>query len=236
MRILGDTIKTLSTQMNDQRKDREYSRWTRPMWLEYVNEGLSEIGAYRPDAFAASVEIPLVSGTMQTLPEGAQTLVSIEDNGEGVAARESDAIVASAFATYNACPSKVQMVNGRAVYGVKSFAINSLNPRAFMVSPPVPATVPVTITATVQNAAPLYTLADWNEPIAIADKYYNNLLDFATARAYAFDTESQVSLTESKKLFSLFYQTMGAKYKIDSAYGSGYYGGQVGTGDPRARI
>lgn len=236
MRSIGEIIKHQSGQMNDQQWQREYARWTRPMWLEYMNEGLAEIGAYRPEAFSAIVPIPLVTGSTQALPAGVSGLTGITDNGSGLAAREASAALAEAFSAYAVCKPYVKYVNGAPVYSVSSYYADTRNARAFYVQPPVPAWASITIQASVNKDAPQYTLADWNTTPDIDSKFYNNLLDFMQARAYGLDSESAVSLSESKKLFSLFYQAMGVKYKIDSAYKSGYYLGQIGEGDPRARV
>lgn len=237
MRSIGEIIKHQSGQMNDQQWQREYARWTRPMWLEYMNEGLAEIGAYRPEAFSDIVPLTLVAGSAQTLPAGVSGLVSIVDNGQGVPAREASAALGEAFSNYAICPAPIKYKDGAPVYGVSSYYADTRNAKAFFVQAPVPAwAAGITIKASVNKDAPQYTLADWNNVPEIDSKFYNNLLDFMMARAYGLDSESSVSLSESKKLFSLFYQAMGVKYKIDSAYKSGYYLGQIGDGDPRARV
>lgn len=234
MDTIGKIITHLSRQMNDQRANKKFVRWTRQDWMDYMNRGLTEIGAYRPDAFAASTTIPLVAGSAQRAPDGV-VVDAFGPDKNGLSPVVADTEAYRAFSTYAKCTYKPKVVNGQIVYSVKSVVIDEANPQIFYVSPPVPAGVTTTIDAKTVGEPPQYTLADWNKPVGIASKYLNNLCDYMTALAYKLDSESQVSQAAAARIFSLFYQTMGAKYKIDAAHNSGYYKGELGTGDPRAR-
>lgn len=235
MNTVGKIIEHVSGQLNDQGFKLEYTRWTRPKQLEYMNEALKEIGAYRPDAFSAIRSLTLVTGTKQSVGEYV-TLKNIS-NADGSPTHESDANLLKAFAAYDYCTVKPQFDrSGSPVYFVKSFAVDNLDPKTFYVSPPVPSGISPVITATVIGKPPELTLADWNKPLEMEDKYYNNLIDFMMARAYELDSESANSQGNSQRFMTRFYQAMGVKYKVDSAVKSGFYKGEVGTGDPRARM
>lgn len=234
MQTVGQIATHVSRQMNDQRRGKEFTRWTRTDMLGYLNQGLKEIGAYRPEAYAVTVALALVSGIKQTVPDGGK-LRGFAPGAQGNTAHSSDDRLMKAFGAYATCPPRIVMRNGKVVYAVKTFAVDSIDPKTFYVSPPVPAGLTISVQAQVDGTTPEYTLADWNKPVTIVDSFYNNLVDFMMAQAYKMDTESQVSAAASQRLLQLFYQVMGVKYKIDSARNSGYYMGELGTGDPRAK-
>lgn len=233
MNTVGHICLHVSHQMNDQRAHAQYTRWTRSMLVEYLNQGLKEIATYKPDAFARTLDLTLVAGRAQTLPEG----VSLRGFGAGTDGRlahESDDSLLKSFTGFAPCPPRPKMKNGRLDYSIKSFSVDNADPNIFYVSPPVPLGANLTVKANVDGSSEEYTLADWDETVAISDKYYNNLLTYMEAMAYGVDTESQVSLNEKARLLGLFYQTMGVKYKVEAARNSGYENGRVGTGDPRS--
>lgn len=234
MNTIGKIIEHVSGQLNDQGFKLEYIRWTREKQLEYMNQGLKEIAAYRPDAFTATQNITLVPGVKQSI-SAFKALQDLHDD-KGIPIHHGDASLLKAFMPYDYCVPKVQFKNGAPVYRVKSFAVSPTDSKVFYVSPPVPRGVNPVITATLIGDAPELTLQDWDKPLEMDDKYYNNLLDFMQARAYELDSESPNSRANSQMYFSRFYQAMGIKYKVDSAVKSGYYKGEVGSGDPRARL
>lgn len=235
MNTVGQTCTHVSRQLSDQHKNKEFIRWNRSDLLEYLNEAHLEVGAYRPEAFTAEQTIALVAGSKQKLPNGG-VLQSIVRNENGVPPHKADDKLMKAFGAYAVCPPRPRFVNGSVEYEVKTYAIDSDDTHIFYVSPPVPNGLAPNVVVVAQGQATQYTLQDWNKPLAIQPKFYNNIIDYMMARAYQQDTESEVSLAQAQRLFQLFYQQMGAKYKIDSARNSGYYRGEVGTGDPRAQV
>lgn len=234
MNTVGQIITHVSGQLNDQGFKLEFVRWTRELQLEYVNQALKEIGAYRPDAFTVTAEITLVAGIKQSVA-AYKTLKDLHD-GNGLPIQSGDAAILKSFVGYDYCTPRVQFKNGAPVYNVKSFAVSGSDIKTFYVSPAVPAGLSPKVIATLIGEAPELTLADWDTKLEMQDKYYNNLLDFMQARAYELDSESPNSRANSQMYFQRFYSAMGVKYKVDSAVKSGFWKGQVGTGDPRARL
>ena len=235
METVAHIIKHVSGQLSDQSSGKEYIRWPRTTLLEYMNEALKEIASYRPEAFAVTEDVTLVAGSAQTLPNGG-LLDAITANADGTPVVKSDAKLMKAFGAYAACSPRVRFVRGKPRYAAKSFAIDENDASIFYVSPPVPAGITAVVKATYANTEVVVGLQDFDSPLRMADKFYNCLIDYMMARAYQRDTESLVSQQQAQRLFQLFYQVMGTKYKIDAARGSGYYEGQVGTGDSRAVI
>lgn len=234
MQTVGDYVTHVSTQLNDQRPNRAFTRWGRGLLLEYLNLGLAEIGTYRPEAFAADIDLKLVPGALQSVAQGV-SLSAIHSNKDGPPINRGDITMATAFGAYNPCRSSgISMVNGNAVFYVRSYSIDSADQRKFYVDPPVPPGIDVYVKATVMAGAEDYTLADWDEAVAISSKFKANLVDYMLACAYGLDQESPESRAHSDRLYRKFYEVMGVKYKQESRYRSGYYLGKVGTGDPQA--
>lgn len=233
MITVGKVVENVSSQLNDQQSQREYARWTRTMLLDYLNLALSAVGSYRKDAFTGTVTIPLVAGSRQT-NAGFSEIVEVVANTDGKPAHKADAAMLKAFSAYNYCPPKLQFKDGKPVYAVKSAGVDPTDPKTFYVSPPVPVGLSVSVTAKVVKSAPQYTLSDWDKPLDMDNRYLNQIYDFMQARAHELDTESVFAQQNARKFYSQFYQSLGITYKMDSAFGSGFYKGQVGTGDPRA--
>lgn len=233
METVGEIATHVSGQLSDQQRMREFARWPRKVLMEYLNLGLAEIGTYRPDAFSSTVNANLVAGVKQEI-NTLGTIDSVEVNG--VPLNKADITLYQAFAPYATCPPNVRMVHGRPSFKLRSVAIDPDQKGVFYVSPAVPAGINLQVKVKVTGNIPQYGLDTWNEPVDMQKKYINNLVGFMLALAYQRDTESQISATKSQRLFSLFYQSMGVKYKVDSAHNSGYYKGEVGTGDPRAAM
>lgn len=232
---VGEYLKNASGQLNDQYVGREYTRWTRAQLLTYFNGALAEIFTYKPETFAAEVSLTLAAGHRQTVAVG-RSLVSVNSNANGKMVREADLDLLRAYAPHDCCAAVVMFdANGNPVYNAKSYAIDPKEPRAFYVSPPVPAGITPTVKATV-NELPAYTLADTDVDVAIVNKYQENILDYMQGRAHFIDNESPAARQLANTHFTMFYNALGIKYRIQSAYASGNYNGQVGDGDPRARV
>jgi hypothetical protein len=233
MQTVGGIIKYVSGQLNDQQVNREYNRWTRTDLLNALNLALSAVSTYRKDAFTGTVAITLVPGSRQT-STGYSEIVEIVSNADGRPAHKADVSILKAFSAYDYCPPKIQFKDGKAVYSAKSAGVDPTDPKTFYVSPPVPVGMTAAVLAKVVKNAPTYTLTDWDVEIDIDERYINNLVDFMQARAHELDLESATAQVSSSKFYKQFYTALGVTYKMDSAFGSGFFKGEVGTGDPRA--
>lgn len=246
MNTVGKIIQFVSTQLTDQQRFREYSHWSRQLLLDYMNQGLKAIAAYRPEAYSTTGNVDLVPGTVQKLPPGSTFtgvigVVTLDPTGKPIttptAATMSDSALLKAFRTYDSCPIKYKTdANGALIYEPKNVAVDENDPSIFYVTPPVPPGYSAQLAVTYEASPQDYTLADWNAPVNITAKYYNVLLDYMQGRAYQKDTESQVSHTQGKAFMQAAYSVLGVQYRMDSARGSGYYEGRVGDGDNRAIV
>lgn len=232
---VGDQVKYVSTQLNDQGAT-PYVRWTALMLLSYLNNALIQIGTFRPDAYTSTVLLTLAAGSQQTLPAAYSALKSLDYNADnsncpGAPITETNLDLLRAFYKKPCSPS-----GGPSTYRVTSYAYDQRNPHVFYVSPSVPDdSVGLQVNATVVSPAPQYLNSDItaNTAIAIDPKYENAITAWMLYEAYTIDTESTSSRQTKLDNEGLFWKSLGINYKQESLYRSGNYLGQRGLGDPK---
>jgi hypothetical protein len=232
MNTVGKYLTHASTQLNDQRYGRAFTRWGRGLLLDYMNLGLAEIGTYFPDDFTQEIIVTLKPGREQSI-DGVNRIITVSGNEDGSPLTEMDRDLSDSFAIYDICPADISFVNGSPVYKAVSYAVRMENPRAFIVEPAVPQGMAPKVTVSVDGAVPQFTLADWDTAHNIPPKYTNALMDFVLGKAHGLNQESVSSRAESQEHLSRFYSVLGINYKKSAQYGSGYYNGKIGDGDRR---
>ena len=232
MQTVGDYVTHVSSQLNDQRYGRAFTRWGRGLLLDYMNLGLAEIGTFRPEAFAKHIVVTLQPGSLQTI-DWKTDVQAVYANVGGPRVTKMDQSMADAFAQYDQSPADVPFVNGAPQYFVRSYYVNKDNAKVFTVDPPVPHGVSASVHVIVQGQTPQYALSDWDSTLQVSANYINNVIDFMLAKAYEIDTESTSASQKSQELFQRFYKVLGVNYARYAQFKSGYYGGQPGTGEPR---
>lgn len=233
MNTVGQYLTHASTQLNDQRYDRAFTRWGRGLLLEYMNLGLAEIGNYFPDDFTKTISVTLKPGREQSI-DGVNKIISISGNADGAPLAEISQELADSFAIYDVCPVEIIFTNGSPVYKATGYAVKRENPRTFIVEPAVPDGMAPSVFVTVDGAVPSFTLSDWDNPHNVPPKYVTALMNYILGSAKSLNMESVSSQVESREHMRLFYSVLGINYKQSSRYESGYYNGQIGTGDRRA--
>lgn len=228
--LIKDFITLASTQLNDQRYNRAFTRWGRGLLLQYLNLGLNELSVYFPNDFTALLPISLVPGRNQSVeyPAG---ISSLDSNSDGSPISEMDNIMASSFAAYSFCSPNIPFVNGSPQYRVISYSVKPENAKLFVVDPPVPAGMKPIVNAFIAGQCPSYDVGNWNDEFAVAGKYYPALMDWILGSAKEINMESANARQESVEHFTRFYQVCGVNYKQTARFKSGYYEGSRGQGD-----
>lgn len=232
MITVGQYLTHASTQLNDQRYNRAFTRWGRGLLLDYMNLGLAEIGTYRPEDFAKSISVSLVVGREQSVAD-INKIISIYSNSDGTPIVTMDDELSNSFAVYDVCPPDIQFVDGSPAYRVVSAYIKKENPRGFVVEPPVPAGVSAKVNVNIDGAVPQFKLSDWDNPHNIPPKYTNCLMSFILGKAHELNRDSITSQRLSDEHMRSFYSVLGVNYKQESRYRGGYYLGKRGEGDPQ---
>lgn len=222
METVGEYITHVSTQLNDQKHDHAFTRWGRGLLLSYLNNGLSEIAAYRPEVFTEVKELSLVAGSRQSILSG--VIASPVGNADGTPISDMDIELTKSFNTYDMCPPGVKFVNGNPRYVVRSLGVDNTNQHVYYVDPPVPDGMgDVTIKANVIGNAPIYTLEDWDDRVDLDGIFSNPLISYMLAQAYRLDNESANSRANSTALYKQFYSVMATNYKMQAKYSGGNY-------------
>lgn len=230
------TVKTLLDSVASLVNDRQHVRWSMPTLLEFLNEGLGQVYAHRPEAFTYSTTLTLRPGVSQSAGPGVE-LVGIERNitydeagnevaGEMVAT--SDRKFSSALNGKPTCVTAAALCgsNGKtAPYAVRSVALDPAMLDAFDVTPAVPAGAAPKVQATINGAPCIFCIGDMDKCIGIALKYEAPLREWMIFRAFGTEAESQFEFAAGQKAFANFYQMLGvqvqrrAQYNTDVANG-----------------
>ena len=239
MKTVQQVIYAASVQLSDQRPRQEYTRWTKAMLVQYLNDAMAEISSIRPEAFALRQWVTLVPGYIQTVPgptdavpQGTMSFVKIEQNADGTMAYEGDTELLKAMGTTP--PKLVRLrydADGNVLFNVRSYSIDSTDPKTYYVSPAVPIGVQVSVLGSFVCNPWVYSVQNLGETVDVAPGIFNLAQDYMLGRAYEIDSESAESKSNSVKHFQQFYQFFGLNYKQTSAFQSSNYGGNTAAGN-----
>ncbi len=226
MPTLKSTVEEVSRQLNDQQRGFEYTRWVRASIIQYIYDGFLQVALYRPDAFTSNIDVSLVPGVKQQLPEGVLNLVAFVNP---LLVTENDFGLTRSF-NKSVCPEELDC-DGNVVYTVRSYNYDIRNPGFFFVSPPVPMGLktPPVVSLNVAGPPPVIDATWWLKELPGDVKYHNAVVAWALSRAYEIDTESENNFRLMNYQRSEFYRMMGIKYQMESKFNSGWYLGQRGT-------
>lgn len=226
-------VEKVSSLLSDQCEGNTYETWSKKDLTSYLNDALCQILALRPDAFACIEEIPLVTGTRQTLPDGYHSIVSIEEADDGSTSGASE--TTSDILKHYRKPSCVTGLSSDGTYTPSSFRRNDMVKTSFYVSPAVPEGANATITATVIKN-PATQCADSTATLPLGCEYEAQIVDWMMMRALSVEAESSnVSLQLARDYRQGFYLAFNTNYRQAQRVGSGYYLGQEGDGDESFR-
>lgn len=243
---IGELVDRVAGLLNDADAACPNTRWPRPTLVSYLNEALCRIQAQRPDAFAITTEIVLKPGALQYLPPAYVSLSSIEASikadGTETPVQQVDDRFSKIFSK-KPCLSRdmrcenpgVAASDPCAAYSVKSFVKNPLDEKTFRVEPPVPAGCAPRVTITAIRRPTKYCVADVEKCLDIDCEYEAAIIEWVLYRAMSMDTESTVASKVALEHRNAFELLMRTDYAQEQRYGSGYYRGQEGTGDPNFR-
>jgi hypothetical protein len=170
-------------------QDAGATRWPDAERLDWLNDGLRELAALKPDACVKRAVQSLVPGAKQALPANSLFLIGVE-SAAGVTVIPCVRSVLDAF-----CP------NWMAVPGktVNNFMYSPLDPKVFYIYPAqADASVSVTL---IYSAYPDPAIAGGT--LDVQDKYVNALLDYVLFRAYSKDAE----FAGAAQLAAAYYQS-----------------------------
>lgn len=239
--------------------DPERVTWPAPARVTFINLALSQLREARPDVFTEIIEIPLVPGTRQVMPEGVTAVVGkpstlcLNESGEVVAGGSADQIdedEVKAFASFPACKptsgstgaggvaraaGAVTITTKCSTWGLQGFQFSPASPRTFSVLPAVPVGVTPVITVEAQTCAPQY---EWpaDKDKVVACRLRAELLEAILYYAYQTPQESELALNRANQHMQRLTQMLGLNYRMQSRHASGYWLGRTPTGDSDPQV
>ena len=193
-------------------------RWTNASKLEYFNDGLLEIAVQKPTAFSRTVELELVEGTLQTVPEAYSGLVRVVRNVEGAAGttpRAGGRVVT---------PARRDILNDQHLDWhnpvnvpfsriVQHVCADEFEPRQFYVFPGNDGTG--IVEAIVSLIPELIESVGAETTAAIDRTYFNALTDYVAYRAYAEDMILNGAPQRAQAHYQLFQAALGIRQNIE---------------------
>ena len=228
---VGDLLdRSLGTILNDRPNADwvQHEQWPKASRYDAYVEAICKIRQYRPDAFSEKVEVELIAGQMQELPEGYERVMSVDANADGTKISELD----ERSNVFNEQISGLPIgCSGGATgdYTATSADVDANNATAFCVTPSVSAT------QAANNASVFVTAIKCQECVKLDDcvpsQFKAEITDWLLYRMYSFETDSQYLLQKAQQARSNFESSLDKGYRYAAAQGSGYFLGQVGSGD-----
>lgn len=168
-------------------QDLEGTRWSATELVRHLNRGQQDIRNARPDTTAEKVQVTLVSGYRQSIPDTAADLIDIPNNTNGAAITKTDLVQLDAVSRgWRTSAQKGVVVH---------FMHDARRPREFEVYPPALGGTSVDMEVSSYPAdvgvptAPGLTFASVSGNIGLQDKWSTALLSMVLHYAYAKDAE-----------------------------------------------
>ena len=211
--LAKDTLARARTILQDETS----VRWPLPELCGWLNDGLREIAALKPSAFAATQDLVLVEGVKQSLPAGVGRLLRPISNAPFAGADRyprtpvtvtDQALLDAVTPDWHADRRKAQQV--------RHVMFDEASPRTFYVYPPndgtgrLRAVVSVIPAQVVASGSPT-AIDSYGAEVPIEDTYANLLLDYILYRAFSKDAQFASSIQRAAAHFQQFTNGMGVQ-------------------------
>lgn len=194
-------------------------------WLDFLNNGQSQLVIFRPQANIVSMVYQLVEGTQQRVPDGSGSyldpvsatlaegvqLIRVLRNMGADGLTVGNAVLIADMDTMDAGVPGWHSETGAAT--VLNYMYDERTPEYFWVTPPQPSSNMGWIEAQI-SAVPADIAASSNV-MTLSDIFYHTLLDYLLYRAYLLDSgDSPIALQKSITHFNQFVTSIGRKDMI----------------------
>lgn len=213
-----DTLSRARTILQDETS----VRWPLAELVGWLNDGLREIAALKPSAFARTDDLALVEGVKQALPDGVARLLRPIANAPFVGADRmprmpvtvtDQALLDAVTPDWHSERRKAQQV--------RHVMFDEASPRTFYVYPSNNGTgrlraVVSVLPAPVAAVGDANLLASYSAEVPIEDTYANLLLDYMLYRALSKDAQFAGSTQRAALHFQQFANGMGIQVGTDA--------------------
>jgi hypothetical protein len=191
-------------------------RWKDPEMLGWINDAQREIVLVKPNTGARNVNIPLVAGTLQTIPTDGVGLLKAVRNVSGSANTVADV------------PGRAIRISETEILDAENpdwhfsdpdltvlhYMFDEDDPIHFFVYPPQPATPGHLNIVYAASPIELTLLA---ENISIRDIYANQVVDYVLFRCYLKDASYAGNEQRANNHYQLFRESLGLKAQVEIA-------------------
>ena len=211
--------------LNDTGKLSSVRRWPLLELCGWLNDGLGAIVIQKPSATAKNVTLPLVRGTLQTIPDGYVSILrpvrNMRNESSDRQPRRTISVVSNEQLS-DVNPAWHDEYSVNYAQQVKHFVVDEVNPRAFYVYPGNGGTgaMEAVLRAEPQVVAPLNEYVDelssYEVEIELEDIYAGVLLDYVLYRARSKDAQDAGSATRATLHYQQFANALGIKINVEA--------------------
>lgn len=221
-----DVFEKVGILLNDTGQFTSVRRWPLPELCGWLNDGIGAIVLQKPSATAKSVTLPLVRGTLQSIPDGYISILRPVRNMKSPSSdrqpRRTISVVAEEqLSSLN--PTWHDEYSVRYSQQVKHFIFDEANPRAFYVYPgnDGAGAVELVLCAALIKIEPIDPtkadeLASYDVNIPLEDIYSGVLLDYVIYRARSKDAQESGSATRAALHYQQFANALGIKINVEA--------------------
>ena len=214
------TVQDIMSRVSTLYNDTDYVRVSTSMYLDFLDDALTQLVLARPDANSKVVVMQLDPGTKQTFPEDMLTLIDVYRN------RGQDGITNGPpiwqvnrkdmdyFANWHA-DSAVEPT------AVTEYAYDSKTNKLFWVSPAPGATTPIFIEFAYSYMFPQFSSLTWaralTQAIPCDESFSGAVVSYMLYRLYSTDSASTKDKAVADAYKADFYTQLGLEYKASTA-------------------
>jgi hypothetical protein len=206
------TVASILTKVSTILQDPSNIRWPTDELILWLNDGQREVALYKPNAFVINTAVICATGTKQTLPAAALSLIDVVRNMGTNGTTPGNAIRAVSREILDSQVPGWHSSTASAV--VKHFVYSALDSKTFYVYPPQPASSQGYIEL-VYIAAP--TDATSGSTITIDDIYVTGLINYTLYRAYSKDAEYANNTALAASYYQQFQGLLQGKVTAEAA-------------------
>ena len=202
----------LISRIQDSLQDTTGVRWTEAELLRYINDAQREVVNFKPQASADHSNVQLVTGTEQSIPDVALSLIKVVRNmsatGGSATGKKSIRLVDEDILNSIEPDWHDPTVTGDAAHGsvIKHYIFDPDDPRRFYVYPGVKSGLNAYVEL-ITSRSPT-DLSATSSTIYIDDIYGNALVDYVLFRCYMKDSEFAGNAQRASQHYQLFLNSV----------------------------
>ena len=202
----------LISRIQDSLQDTTGVRWTEAELLRYINDAQREVVNFKPDAAADHSNVQLATGTEQSIPDVALSLIKVVRNmsatGSSATGKKSIRLVDEDILNSIEPDWHDPTVTGDAAHGsvIKHYVFDPDDPRKFYVYPGVKDGENAYVEL-ITSRSPT-DLSATSSTIYIDDIYGNALVDYVLFRCYMKDSEFAGNAQRASQHYQLFLNSV----------------------------